>query len=319
MPFFSVIIPLYNRRSLVTEAIDSVLAQEYQDFELIVVDDGSTDGGPDVVAGYGERVKLLRQENQGPGAARNLGLKHASGDYVAFLDSDDRWFPWTLKVYRDLAARPIPPSMVHGKVWPFAGLEDLSAARESVPVVREFPDYLTAARGGIFIGAGVIIVRRDVMEAAGGFNRNQVNAEDHDLAMRIGGAGRFVEVSDPPLVAVRSHGAKLSSDAVKMHAGIRHMIAEELAGRYPGGEARRNDRRQVVARHARPVAVALLASGHGPMAWDLYRRTFPWHLRYGRFKFLAGFTVLALATLFRGSSRARGVPASGGAGSAASH
>ena len=79
MPRFSVIIPAYNRARLLPAAIDSVLAQETRDFELIVVDDGSTDGTIDVVRSYGEQVKLLSQPNRGPGAARNLGIRHARG------------------------------------------------------------------------------------------------------------------------------------------------------------------------------------------------------------------------------------------------
>lgn len=104
-PAVSVIIPTYNRAHTLAEAIDSVLAQSRPAAEIIVVDDGSTDGSAELLAGYGDRIRYLRQDNAGVGAARNRGLAAASGDYIALLDSDDHWHPDKLAVQVDILER----------------------------------------------------------------------------------------------------------------------------------------------------------------------------------------------------------------------
>ncbi|MCZ7399982.1 MAG: glycosyltransferase family 2 protein [Candidatus Methanoperedens sp.] len=93
-PKVSVIIPLYNKGNCVERTLRSILKQTYQDFEIIVVDDGSTDNGPEIVKKFIDpRINLIQQDNRGPGAARNIGLTHTKGEYVVFLDADDEWLP----------------------------------------------------------------------------------------------------------------------------------------------------------------------------------------------------------------------------------
>ena len=119
VPTVSVIIPTYNRADLITQAIDSVLQQTYPDFELIVVDDGSTDDTESVVRAYGDRVRYVRTQNGGTGHARNVGMQHASGRYLTFLDSDDLLYPYALEIETRLLERFPDVSMVCAEVTGF--------------------------------------------------------------------------------------------------------------------------------------------------------------------------------------------------------
>ncbi len=114
MAFFSVIIPTFNRLPLLKEALNSVWRQTFSDYEVIVIDDGSTDGTAEYLQSRCERMRFFRQTNKGPGAARNLGVSNARGEYLAFLDSDDLWFPWTLDVYRRVIYQGSFPALLSG-------------------------------------------------------------------------------------------------------------------------------------------------------------------------------------------------------------
>lgn len=97
-PLVSVIIPAYNSAKFAAKAVESVLAQTYQNYELIVIDDGSTDNTKEVLNRFAGRVNYIFQENRGPSAARNMGIKVAQGEYICFLDADDTWLPMKLEV-----------------------------------------------------------------------------------------------------------------------------------------------------------------------------------------------------------------------------
>src|SRR5688572_13312922 len=91
LPLISCVVPVFNGERYLSETLESIFAQSYRPLEVIVADDGSTDRTPDTVAGYGDRIRYLKQENAGASAARNLGLEAARGEFIAFLDADDLW------------------------------------------------------------------------------------------------------------------------------------------------------------------------------------------------------------------------------------
>jgi len=183
MPKVSVIIPTYNRREMVKEAIGSVLDQGVEDLELIVVDDGSTDGTAEEIRGYGGRVRLFRHEqNRGVSAARNRGILHAKGKYIGFLDSDDLWVKGKLKdQVAFLDENPQYPLCYTDEIWIRRG--------RRVNPMRKHAKY----SGWIFekclplciISPSSALMRRSLFSKVGLFDEALPVCEDYDFWLRV--------------------------------------------------------------------------------------------------------------------------------------
>jgi glycosyltransferase involved in cell wall biosynthesis len=185
----SVVIPLYNKVRHVGRALDSVLAQTYRDFEVIVVNDGSSDGSADVVGRYSDpRIRLVHQENAGVSAARNRGIAEARADLIAFLDADDEWLPEHLETvlrlrqnYPQCGAYATAFRIVasRGRITPsFAGIP--AASYEGV-----IPNYFRTVRGDHAVWTSAVAVRRDTFNDCGLFPVGEQRREDLDMWCRI--------------------------------------------------------------------------------------------------------------------------------------
>lgn len=208
----SVVIPTFNRIGTIARAIDSVLAQTYQDIEIIIADDGSTDGTCESLSRYGTRIKMIKQPNRGPSAARNLGASVASGDTLSFLDSDDTWHPEKLRkqmLVLEMAGDSIPCCICNSTLESHSGKSMTSFAAAGIPTgapcgLIHNPSQLLASRFLLF--NQVVTVRRDVFERIGGFNEHLWLLEDHDLALRLSIQGAWGFVSDPLVAKHESEG-----------------------------------------------------------------------------------------------------------------
>ncbi|MCE9589704.1 MAG: glycosyltransferase family 2 protein [Planctomycetes bacterium] len=292
-PLFSVVVPSYNRAGLIGATLRSVLAQRMTDWEIIVADDGSTDGTPDIAAAMDPRVRVVRQPNKGPGAARNLGVAHATGKYVALLDSDDLWFPWTLEVFARIIREAGEPSLISGKMAVFTDERSVADVRQAEPRWLRSDDFYASHPRIVLVGSGMVVIRRDAYLAAGGFVEGHINYEDLDFGMRLGVSPGFVEVLDPPTVAVRQHAGSVTKIVGRTLEGALYLIDQENAGKYPGGAAREHERRVILSRLVRPASFSGLTANADErrMAWEIYRRTFRWSLHLRRWRYLAGFPV----------------------------
>lgn len=205
---FSVIVPLYNSRDTVSTAVESVLAQSFADFELIVVDDGSTDGGAETLDRVKDpRMRVISQQNRGAGAARNAGAMAARHAWIAFLDSDDCWFEDHLEEL-DRARRAFPDSGLIGARY-LIGLPDGRDVTDRGAGRIERIDYIAeVAKGRIVLCCSSVAIRRDVLAETGGFG-SFPNGQDSELWVRI--AARWpVAVSRRATAAYRQETGGIS-------------------------------------------------------------------------------------------------------------
>jgi glycosyltransferase involved in cell wall biosynthesis len=298
MSLFSVVIPTYNRAALLQKTIASVLAQNYSDYEIIVADDGSTDETGQVLASFGDKIRVCRQENKGQGAARNLGARNSTSEYLAFLDSDDLWFPWTLSTYAQIIEQQNRPTLVAGTLVYFRDEAELRTIQRTPLGLETFADYYAASRRGHYCGSCQMVVRRDALLEIGGFaEEKSINNEDHDFVMRLGTSAGFVHVSSPAMIGYRQHLQALTRDMSKTFVGSVRLLHMEKAGRFPGGRDRRGDRRRLLTQHVRSVTLEFLRQKEYQKAWALYKQSFGWNLALGRFRYLAGFLLTAARNL----------------------
>ncbi|SMC26342.1 Glycosyl transferase family 2 [Desulfacinum hydrothermale DSM 13146] len=218
-PLVSVVIPAYNAAWCVERALCSVLGQDYPCLDVIVVDDGSTDATPQILEKYRGRVRVVRKENGGLSSARNAGIASARGDYVAFLDADDFWFPQ--KLSRQMAVMTADPALG------FTSTAALVVAEDGSPLsVWRCPSKQGCLTTAIFSrlsavpgsGSGVV-VRRDLFSRVGLFDERLRSVEDVDMWLRLSAVTSYACLEEPLVVIVR-HGSGMSRNAQVMRASM---------------------------------------------------------------------------------------------------
>jgi glycosyltransferase involved in cell wall biosynthesis len=208
----SVVVPCYNQAHFLGEAIESVLSQSYPDSEIVVVDDGSTDDTSEVAGRY-PKVRLIRQENRGLSGARNVGLTESEGEYVVFLDADDRLLPEALEVGLEHLRSHPERALVSGNYRLIAA--DGSPLRVQEHPCPEKEHYVALLRYNHIGMHAAVMYRRSVFEAVGGFDTSLRACEDYDLFLRI--ARKFPIYCHGKVVAeYRQHGANMSCDPALM-------------------------------------------------------------------------------------------------------
>ncbi len=209
-PRVSVIIPTYNRQDLVVESIESVFSQSYRDFEIIVVDDGSTDNTSARLQPYLDRITYLKQKNQGVATARNRGIRAAQGEYVCFLDSDDLWEPTKLEVQVEFAERHPEYALLSTDIRGFDAEKMVVGQRKSAMYSIRNGLVLEHLLFGNWIQTSTVMVHRKCLDQVGWFDEDVGQfGEDWLLWMRI--AARFpIYFLPEPLVSYRFHPGRLT-------------------------------------------------------------------------------------------------------------
>jgi len=269
VPRASVIIPSYNRREFVQQAIDSVLGQTYTDYEIIVIDDGSTDGtGEALTQRYGDRLCYYWFENSGVSAARNRGIARAQGDYVAFLDSDDQWLPAKLERQVAYLDEHHEVGAVFCQGWWMDEQGKLDPGGEVIGADIT-PDDLTLeallTRSTLVIPGSTLVVRRELLERVGIFDEALHFGEDWDLCIRLRAQAPIEQVPEP-LCRVRVHLGNQCrlrpwekvEPALKDHL----RLLEKGAALVPAEEPYLSLRRSTEAREYAEAGLLAMAWGH---------------------------------------------------------
>jgi GT2 family glycosyltransferase len=215
-PLVSVIIPAYNASVYIAAALDSVFQQTFSSYEVIVVNDGSPDTPSleTALQPFLSRLRYFRQENRGPSAARNLGIREARGRYVALLDSDDVWLPHHLACQTNYLTRKSELELVYSDNMQFRKRRALGAAFETVPQTGPVSlDSLLAER--CTVNTSSVVVLRDALLKAGLFDENLHRCEDFDLWLRLAAAGVRMTY-DPEIQVLHRLGQGLSSNSELM-------------------------------------------------------------------------------------------------------
>lgn len=230
---FSIIMPVYNHARFVADAVESVFAQDFADWELLIVDDGSTDGSAEIVDGLArgeKRVKVVHQANAGPAAARNVAIDGATGEWLAFLDSDDIWTREALRSYADHISAHHDAEFIHGyrhRMQEDGSVSSLAGEFQDRPVgtVELFQR--------MFLQHMCVCYRRRLFEQTGRFNEALRCCEDYELYLRMSLHCRF----EPLGVCVgwhRRHASNISRQTGytrMVEAMVLRRFVERLGGR----------------------------------------------------------------------------------------
>ncbi len=222
LPVVSVIIPAYNCADFICETVDSIFAQEFKDYELIIVNDGSPDTEKleEVISPYKDKIIYIKQENAGPAAARNCGIKKARGEYVGFVDSDDLWLPNFLSEQVGFMRANIECDLVYADALLFGDpamegkrFTDFSPSKGEVNL-----ESLLALRCNI-ITSGVVAKKQTLIEGGLFDEAHGLRSEDYEFWMRLAKRGAQIKYQRQPLLRYRYRENSLSSDNAKLYDG----------------------------------------------------------------------------------------------------
>jgi glycosyltransferase involved in cell wall biosynthesis len=235
-PLVSIIIPTYNRAHCIEQAIRSALKQTFRDFELIIADDGSTDGTEQAVTRMGEpAVRFVRKANGGCSSARNFGVANASGKYVAFLDSDDEWDPRWLETTVAMMEADAGVGAVYGSLA-LVGADGIQKGVFDLSVGGHYREatvpYVLSQASGL-LGSN-IIARREVVQQIGGWDETFPTSGDFEFGLRLAVATRVGLVAAPMIRLIETAG----SLSKKVNSGNRLRVLEKFTREQPAMAAK---------------------------------------------------------------------------------
>lgn len=242
---FSIVITSHNQKEFINDAVDSALNQWHAAKEIIVVDDGSTDGSVETLKNYRDVRLIQLQANEGACAARNCGAGAADGEYLVFLDGDDLLLPWALNVYNRIVCARSPKLLISSMMW-FKKVFPGSVADSSGGIKIIDYEYFIKKDRPIRVSASATIVEGKSFREAGGWTVGLFPMDDYDLLLKLGLAGRTIQIVSPHTVAYRVHSNNMIHQVQRIARSVPLLIERERSGCYPGGRSAGRARRAVI-------------------------------------------------------------------------
>ena len=269
MPKVSVIVPAYNRAKLLSRALESIFAQTFNDYEVIVVDDGSKDETPEVIKQFAGRVKYIRKENGGSASARNRGIEESKGEYIAFLDSDDTWVPEKLEE----------------QVKVLDAHKNVGIVYARMPIINEKGERVGTKPAGISgrnfkeliehwgdLPTSTVMARRECFQKAGMFDTALTTMQDIDMWIRISRHFELYEIENKVLAYYYRHDEQITQNRLKLYEGrvaiFKKILNNSQGERLPEAFLRRLAVEQYV------LSRIYYEQGNYPKAWANVREVF---------------------------------------------
>ncbi len=217
MPKVSVIIPTYNRMHLIARAIDSVLAQTFTDYEIIVIDDGSKDDTQQILQTYQTKIKYIFQDNQGISEARNRGIQESKGEYIAFLDSDDWWAPEKLTEQVKILNTHKNIGIVYSRMPIINEKGETIGMKPNGASGKNFKELLEIWGD---LPTSTVLTRRECFDKVGTFDKDLPPMEDIDMWLRISQFYDLYEIEGKTLAYYYRHGTQITANPIKVYEGL---------------------------------------------------------------------------------------------------
>jgi glycosyltransferase involved in cell wall biosynthesis len=289
-PLVSVIIPAFNAEVVLADTLASARQQTYSNIEVIVVDDGSTDGTVEVARRFAEmdkRFRWFQQANAGSAVARNKAIKQSSGELIAFLDADDIWLPGKVHAQLELLRSDPRANLIFSNCWIWDGKRDYGLRHSTR---RKFPEGDVTAKliGWDLFATSSVVIRRDLLDRVGIFDPELKNAQDWDLWLRIAETGLWARGVWEPQMRYRIWPGNVSANKVRANTYFVRLFEKAVARPQPPVRLRQYQRALQQARAHLELAKAQACIDESPdavaptvlNAWRQYPIQLKWLFRY---------------------------------------